>query len=62
MVFSVVYDPVEAGLVKDWDKPGTNATGTSIVNEALPTEQKTAVEGQFVMPTSFLEKVTKTIE
>jgi putative ABC transport system substrate-binding protein len=29
VVFSVVYDPVEAGLVQDWDKPGTNATGTS---------------------------------
>ncbi|MBU4237397.1 MAG: cache domain-containing protein [Proteobacteria bacterium] len=29
VVFSVVYDPVEAGIVEDWEKPGHNATGTS---------------------------------
>jgi len=29
VVFSVVYDPVEAGIVQAWDKTGNNATGTS---------------------------------
>lgn len=29
VVFSVVYDPLEAGIVDDWEKPGHNATGTS---------------------------------
>jgi len=29
IVFSVVFDPVEAGLVKDWNSSGTNLTGTS---------------------------------
>lgn len=29
VVFSVVYDPVEAGIVEDWEKPGHNVTGTS---------------------------------
>ncbi len=29
IVFSVVFDPVEAGLVKDWKSSGNNVTGTS---------------------------------
>ncbi|NTW58007.1 MAG: hypothetical protein HGA43_02420 [Nitrospirae bacterium] len=29
IVFSVVFDPVEAGLVKDWKSSGNNLTGTS---------------------------------
>ncbi len=29
VVFSVVYDPVETGIVDDWTKPGKNVTGTS---------------------------------
>jgi len=29
ILFSMVYDPVGAGVVTQWDKPGTNATGTS---------------------------------
>lgn len=29
VVFSVVYDPVEVGIVQDWDSPGNNVTGTS---------------------------------
>ncbi len=29
VVFSVVYDPVESGIVEDWQKPGNNVTGTS---------------------------------
>jgi len=29
IVFCVVYDPVEAGLVKDWKSSGNNVTGTS---------------------------------
>lgn len=29
VVFSVVYDPVETGIVDNWDKPGKNVTGTS---------------------------------
>ena len=29
IVFSVVYDPVEAGIAKDWESSGNNTTGTS---------------------------------
>jgi putative ABC transport system substrate-binding protein len=29
IVFSVVYDPVEAGIAKDWKSSGNNTTGTS---------------------------------
>lgn len=29
ILFSAVTDPVDAGLVKDWDQVGTNVTGTS---------------------------------
>jgi putative ABC transport system substrate-binding protein len=29
IVFSVVYDPVDAGIVKDWKSSGNNTTGTS---------------------------------
>lgn len=29
IVFSVVYDPVEAGIVKSWKSSGNNTTGTS---------------------------------
>lgn len=29
ILFCMVYDPVQAGLVKTWASPGTNATGTS---------------------------------
>jgi putative ABC transport system substrate-binding protein len=29
IVFTMVYDPVEAGIAKDWKSSGNNATGTS---------------------------------
>jgi len=29
LVFSVVYDPVESGIAKDWQSSGNNTTGTS---------------------------------
>jgi putative tryptophan/tyrosine transport system substrate-binding protein len=29
IVFSVVYDPVDAGIAKDWESSGNNTTGTS---------------------------------
>ena len=29
IVFSVVYDPIEAGIAKDWKSSGNNTTGTS---------------------------------
>lgn len=32
IVFSAVTDPVEAGLVADWDAPGANVTGASDLN------------------------------
>lgn len=32
VVFAAVTDPVEAGLVEDWDKPGGNVTGVSDMN------------------------------
>lgn len=32
IVFAAVTDPVQAGLVSDWDKPDSNITGTSDLN------------------------------
>lgn len=29
ILFSMVFDPVEAGITRGWSRPGTNATGTS---------------------------------
>jgi len=35
IVFSMVYDPVEAGIAKDWKSSGNNTTGSNLVNSQV---------------------------